>query len=88
MSDHLAKLPEWIERNDAIRRTFQFTVFAHAMSFVNQIAEAADSANHHPDIDIRYNKVTLVLSTHDSGGITELDVQLAAVADDLATVAV
>jgi 4a-hydroxytetrahydrobiopterin dehydratase len=54
------------------------------MEFVNQVAEEAESVNHHPDIDIRYNKVTLALTTHDSGGITQNDVDLAVAADQVA----
>lgn len=47
------------------------------MIFVNQLAELAETANHHPDIDIRYNKVTLVLTSHDSGGVTQRDIKMA-----------
>jgi 4a-hydroxytetrahydrobiopterin dehydratase len=54
------------------------------MAFVNRIAELAEQANHHPDIDIRYNRVRLALVTHDAGGITEKDFDLAAKAQNLA----
>lgn len=73
----LMKLPEW-QRNDAvITRTFTFKNFPLAMKFVNVIADLAEQAQHHPDVDIRWNKVTLALTTHDAGGLTEKDFALA-----------
>lgn len=72
---------EWSEMNGAIQRTYQFKDFVAAMAFVNTVADLAESAQHHPDILIRYNKVTLTLSTHDAGGVTEKDFALAADAD-------
>jgi len=80
----LTKLDGWSELNDAIQRTFTFDDFASAMKFVNKIAEAAEKMQHHPDILIRYNKVTLTLTTHDAGGISEKDFNLAAEADNIA----
>lgn len=67
--------------NGAIQRTYQFKDFVTAIAFVNTIAQFAESAQHHPDILIRYNKITLTLSTHDAGGVTEKDFALAAQAD-------
>ncbi|WP_395088443.1 4a-hydroxytetrahydrobiopterin dehydratase [Armatimonas sp.] len=81
----LAVLRGWSLRGNEIVRTFAFPDFVAALRFVNAIAEAAEAADHHPDIDIRYNKVTLALTTHDSGGLTEKDFALAAQADTLAT---
>lgn len=81
---HLAKLPGWTRAGESITKTYQFRDFSHALGFVNQVGETADSVNHHPDIDIRYNKVTLTLTTHDSGGLTRSDVDLAAASDDFA----
>lgn len=81
---HLAKIPEWDRQGDTIRRTYRFQEFAEAMEFVTLVAETAEAVNHHPDIDIRYSHVTLLLTTHDSGGLTENDVELAAACDDLA----
>ena len=74
----LASLPGWSRRNGTIRRTFEFVNFIGAMKFVNAVAKAAEKAQHHPDIDIRWNRVTLVLVTHDEGGLTEKDFALAA----------
>ena len=74
---HLGSLPGWNLRNGAIEKTFEFLDFREAMSFVNAIAGLAERAGHHPDIDIRYNKVTVALSSHDAGGITEKDISLA-----------
>jgi 4a-hydroxytetrahydrobiopterin dehydratase len=73
----LGNLAGWSRRSDALTRTYQFRNFTQAMEFVNRVADLAESANHHPDIDIRYSKVTLTLSTHDVGGITSNDVALA-----------
>ncbi|MBC7835878.1 MAG: 4a-hydroxytetrahydrobiopterin dehydratase [Phycisphaerales bacterium] len=73
----LVALPDWSEAGGAIQRTFQFKDFAQSMAFVNSVAGAAEEANHHPDILVRYNKVTLTLSTHDAGGITAKDFALA-----------
>lgn len=80
----LRSVPEWSQLNDQIQRTFRFTDFVSAMAFVNRVADSAEAMQHHPDILIRYNKVTLTLSTHDAGGITELDFQLARQADGFA----
>jgi 4a-hydroxytetrahydrobiopterin dehydratase len=84
----LAQAPEWSELNGAIQRTFQFADFNQAMRFVNQVAQAAETDQHHPDILIRWNKVTLTLSTHDASGITAKDFALAGKIDHLAAGAV
>src|SRR5688500_16203363 len=84
VGSRLGNVPEWKESGDEISRTFVFKDFAVAMRFVNEIAAEAEKANHHPDIDIRWNKVTLKLSTHDAGGLTEKDFALAKIADQLA----
>ena len=73
----LQNLPGWTKNGNAIERLFQFHNFVEAMDFVNQIAEAAEAVNHHPDIHISYNKVTLVLLSHDSGGVTQRDIRMA-----------
>ncbi len=75
--DRLARLPGWERRGNEIRRTWTFADFESSMAFVNKVAALAQAADHHPDIDIRYSKVTLVLSTHDAGGLTERDFDLA-----------
>ncbi|MBW8863463.1 MAG: 4a-hydroxytetrahydrobiopterin dehydratase [Verrucomicrobia bacterium] len=80
----LAGLPQWQRNGDIIARTFQFRDFVVAMKFVNAVAAAAELAQHHPDVDIRWNKVTLALSTHDAGGLTEKDFALARHCDGLA----
>jgi 4a-hydroxytetrahydrobiopterin dehydratase len=73
----LAFLPDWRKKGAAITRTFQFKDFKAAMKFVNAVARLAEKAQHHPDIDIRWNKVALTLSTHDAGGLTKKDFDLA-----------
>ena len=73
----LPSVKDWRKNAAVISRTFQFKDFAAAMEFVNRVAALAEAANHHPDIDIRWNKVTLHLTTHSAGGLTENDFELA-----------
>jgi len=73
----LGGLAGWSRKGEALTKTYQFRRFMDAIAFVNRAAEAGESADHHPDIDIRYTKVTVMLSTHDSGGITQKDIDLA-----------
>jgi 4a-hydroxytetrahydrobiopterin dehydratase len=73
----LQQLGGWKQNGNAIERVFRFENFVKAMEFVNQIAEAAEAVNHHPDILINYNKVTLSLVSHDSGGVTHRDIKMA-----------
>jgi 4a-hydroxytetrahydrobiopterin dehydratase len=80
----LASLPQWQRAGKAIERDFEFKDFAEAMKFVNRIADTAEQANHHPDIDIRYNRVKLALISHDSGGVTQRDVNMARKIDAVA----
>lgn len=80
----LNELPEWTRNGEMIRRTYSFKTFPSALLFVNAVAHLAEKANHHPDVDIRWNKVTLALTTHDAGGLSEKDFALARLADDLA----
>jgi 4a-hydroxytetrahydrobiopterin dehydratase len=68
---------EYDPERGAIRRTYQFPSFAAAIRFVGFVAQLAEDADHHPDIDVRYNRVTLTLSTHSAGGVTEKDFALA-----------
>jgi len=73
----LRAVPAWRRAGKAIRRTYAFKDFVVAMRFVNRAAKLAEAAWHHPDIDIRWNKVTLTLTTHDAGGLTRKDFALA-----------
>ncbi|HXK12769.1 MAG TPA: 4a-hydroxytetrahydrobiopterin dehydratase [Vicinamibacteria bacterium] len=73
----LPRVPGWERRGTEIRRTWSFPDFRAAIAFVNRVTDLAEAANHHPDIDVRYSKVTLVLSTHDAGGLTARDFALA-----------
>jgi 4a-hydroxytetrahydrobiopterin dehydratase len=80
-----AQVPKWKLRKDEPRlwREYTFKDFARAMKFVNKVAEIAEAENHHPDIHIHYNKVKLVLWTHDIGGLSENDFIVAAKVDGL-----
>jgi 4a-hydroxytetrahydrobiopterin dehydratase len=73
----LARVPDWKRQGLKIARTYQFKDFPVAMKFVNAVAKLAERAWHHPDIDIRWNRVTLTLTTHDAGGLTKKDFDLA-----------
>lgn len=79
----LGSLSGWSRKGEVLTKTYHFKSFSDAIAFVNRAAKAADSANHHPDIDIRYTKVTMVLTTHDSGGITQNDLDLATALEEV-----
>jgi 4a-hydroxytetrahydrobiopterin dehydratase len=77
----LDEMQGWTSLSNAIHRDFTFPGFRGAIAFVNRVADRAEAAGHHPDIEIHYNRVYLSLSTHDAGGVTEKDVALAAEID-------
>ena len=77
----LKTLSGWNYRDNAIVKSYTFKDFVQAMRFVNTVAATAESVNHHPDIDIRWNTVKLALSTHSAGGLTEKDIHLATMID-------
>lgn len=83
IASRLGSLPGWRVESGELVRTFQFGDFLGSMAFVNQVAGLAEQAGHHPDIDIRYNKVRLGLVTHDAGGLTAKDFDLAGLASKL-----
>jgi 4a-hydroxytetrahydrobiopterin dehydratase len=80
----LASAPGWRKTGATISRAFQFPDFPAAIRFVNAVAKSAEKARHHPDIEIRWNKVALSLTTHDAGGLTAKDFALARRFDRLA----
>jgi 4a-hydroxytetrahydrobiopterin dehydratase len=82
-SASLENLPGWQIESGELVKTFQFKDFVAALRFVNRVGEAAEAAGHHPDIDIRYKKVRLSLVTHDAGGLTAKDFDLAGRAEEL-----
>jgi 4a-hydroxytetrahydrobiopterin dehydratase len=79
----LRAVPDWRHEGHSLVRTFALGNFVEAVEFVNEVTEIAEEANHHPDVDIRWNKVTLRLSTHSKGGLTRADFDLAARVDGL-----
>lgn len=83
IKSRLVTVPDWQIASGELVRTFLFKDFRASLSFVNKVGDLAESAGHHPDIDIRYNKVRLALVTHDAGGITQKDFDLAAAVDKL-----
>lgn len=84
MKSALEKLPGWSPDGNAIQRRLEFKDFKDAMAFTNRVAMIAEEANHHPDIEINYNKLKLTLTTHDSGGVTNRDLKLAARINEIA----
>jgi 4a-hydroxytetrahydrobiopterin dehydratase len=83
LQNALRNLPDWDGDVSSISKTWEFEDFVEAMGFVIELAQLAEDVGHHPDIDIRYNKVTLTLSTHEEDGVTERDVRLARELDEL-----
>jgi 4a-hydroxytetrahydrobiopterin dehydratase len=83
VEEKLKGLPQWKLEGKEIVRRYEFADFAKAMEFVNKVAGKAEAAGHHPDIDIRYNKVRLALISHDRGGLTQRDMKMAAELDSL-----
>jgi 4a-hydroxytetrahydrobiopterin dehydratase len=74
----LSAVSGWVRRGNAITRSFEFADFPAAIAFVNRVADIAERMNHHPDLDIRYTRVSCHLSTHSAGGVTRRDFSLAA----------
>jgi len=83
LNEAITKLPNWCLLDGKLIRDYEFPDFVQAIAFVNRIAELAEQQNHHPDLDVRYNKVRLALVTHDASGITRNDTSLAAQIDAL-----
>lgn len=79
----MSTIPQWQQQEQTITRTFEFENFVKAIDFVNKLVEPAESAGHHPDIAISYNKVTVSLTTHDAGGLTQKDFELAQTISEL-----
>ena len=77
-------IPEWQQEEQIIKRTFKFKNFVEAIAFVNQLVEPAEAAGHHPDLEISYNTVVVSLTSHDAGGLTQKDFDLAQTISDLA----
>lgn len=79
----LRSLPGWERHGDGITKEYELSTFPAAIAFVNRVAERAEAADHHPDLDIRWRRVRATLSTHSEGGITERDLALAAELEQL-----
>ena len=77
ISQQMKKLPDWTIEGGQLRRTYEFKNFIEAIAFVNRLVEPAEKAGHHPDIAISYNRVAISLTTHDAGGLTQQDFDLA-----------
>lgn len=79
----LASLTGWEKSDDTIEKLYKFKNFVEAIAFVNKLVEPAEAAGHHPDLSISYNKVTINLTSHDAGGLTQKDFDLAATFEEL-----
>jgi 4a-hydroxytetrahydrobiopterin dehydratase len=77
IQEKLPRLPGWKYEGGVLARNYEFADFAAAFAFVTRLALLAEKSNHHPDLDIRYNKVRVALVSHDSGGVTMRDVSMA-----------
>ena len=84
LKERMKKIPEWELEKKHIERTFEFDDFSESIDFVNGVAEVAEDEEHHPDIDIRYNTITVALVSHDSGGVTQRDVRMAGTINKIA----
>lgn len=85
ITEHLEALKSWQREGQFIFKSYQFEGFLEAIAFVNKVAKAAEDQNHHPDIDIRWNKVRLAMTSHDVEGLTPRDFHLAQTCDALET---
>ncbi|MDE2863373.1 MAG: 4a-hydroxytetrahydrobiopterin dehydratase [Chloroflexi bacterium] len=83
LAERLKEAPDWSVADGQIAREFTLATFVAAIEFVGGVAAIAERLNHHPDIDIRYRRVRIAVSTHSAGGLTELDFELAAQVDRL-----
>lgn len=83
IAERLEGLSGWVRKDDMIVKTYKMQSFPAALAFVTHVGFLAEAAAHHPDIDIRYNQVTLALTTHDVGGLSEKDFEFAAAADEV-----
>lgn len=84
IQQQLVRLPSWTRQNQQLQRTFILKNFVEAIKFVNQLVEPSEKLEHHPDILIQYNRVTITLSTHDAGGLTQKDFELAQIISQIA----
>ena len=83
LEDALKRIAAWDQEGKTITRTVEFDEFMDAIDFINLVADVAEEAQHHPDIDIRYNRVVINLTTHDAGGLTDDDIEVAQRIDNL-----
>ncbi len=83
LESRLSSIPKWNRKGNEIHRTFEFTTYLDGIEFVRKVADLAEAAKHHPDIDIRWRKVSLLLTTHSAGGLTDLDFDVAQQIDGL-----
>lgn len=83
ITEGLQNLPKWEKEGNTIQKVYRFDTFMGGIAFVNRVAEKAEQADHHPNIAIQYREIRMALSTHSDGGITQKDLDLAAVIENL-----
>ena len=83
VNNHLLELPEWRFENESLIKEFKFEDYMASITFVNRLAEKAEEHNHHPDLEIGWCRVVVTFTSHDSGGVTDLDIIMVKITEDL-----
>ena len=83
INQRASKLSDWKLEGNKLKCVKQFKDFVEAIGFVNKLVDPAESSQHHPDLEVSYNKVTVILTTHDAGGLTEKDFNMAQIISSL-----
>ena len=83
VNNHLLELPEWRLENESLIKEFKFDDYMAGITFVNRLAEKAEGHNHHPDLEIGWCRVVVTFTSHDSGGVTDLDIIMVKITEEL-----
>ena len=83
VNNHLLELPEWRLENESLIKEFKFENYMASITFVNRLAEKAEEHNHHPDLEIGWCRVVVTFTSHDSGGVTDLDIIMVKITEEL-----
>ena len=83
LKNHMLELPEWRLENESLIKEFKFEDYMASITFVNRLAEKAEEHNHHPDLEIGWCRVVVTFTSHDSGGVTDLDIMMVKITEEL-----
>ena len=83
LKNHMLELPEWRLENESLIKEFKFENYKASITFVNRLAEKAEEHNHHPDLEIGWCRVVVTFTSHDSGGVTDLDIMMVKITEEL-----